>query len=125
MAKVGRPTKYKKNYHPKRFIELSADGKYLCQICAEFGIARDTLYEWKKNHQEFSDSMTRGYEARMAFHMEDAEGLARKQGISHQMKIFLLSNMFHKDLQIKRNVEVEAGPETRKTIKLAYSLDDE
>jgi hypothetical protein len=54
----GRPT----NYDPAfcgRVVEMAAEGCSLVEMAAEFGVVRDTLYEWAKVHPEFSDALAR------------------------------------------------------------------
>jgi len=58
--KGGRPELYKPEYHPKaayRLCLLGATDKEMAEI---FSINKATLNRWKKEHVEFSDSLTRG-----------------------------------------------------------------
>lgn len=57
---VGRPPKYDKNFHPQDFIEQSKKGKSKTVIAASWDISRETLYEWARTHQDFSDAVKKG-----------------------------------------------------------------
>lgn len=69
MAKIGRPTKYKKDFHPSDFIAQSKQGKTLAQIAYLWDVDRDTLYEWASVHDEFSDAIKRGREYAEAWYI--------------------------------------------------------
>lgn len=55
----GRPTKYTDDM-PALFLEAMQAGKTNVQFCASVDICEDTLYEWKKVHEKFSEAFTRG-----------------------------------------------------------------
>lgn len=54
----GRPTDYDPAYC-EVVIALGKEGKSLTVMAAELGVSRDTIYEWSRVHQEFSDAITR------------------------------------------------------------------
>ena len=60
MAKVGRPSLYDTNFHPKLGFWLAQAGLTDEQIAEEIGIHVDTLYEWRKVHPEFSEALKGG-----------------------------------------------------------------
>lgn len=55
---VGRPSEYRPEYCDK-VIELGRLGKSVVQMACAIDVARDTLYQWCKDHPEFSDAFTR------------------------------------------------------------------
>jgi len=55
----GRPTKYSKKYC-KIVLEKMKNGGSVISCCAEIGIARDTFYNWARDHPEFSDTYKMG-----------------------------------------------------------------
>ena len=57
--KVGRPTKYKPEMC-KTVIDLMKDGASLDEVRGELDISKDTLYRWKEDYEDFSDSIKRG-----------------------------------------------------------------
>lgn len=84
---VGRPSLYLEVYAEKAF-KLCLLGATDEEIADVFGIAPDTLYEWKKVHQEFSEAFIRGKadaDANIAHSMYH-----RALGYSHKaVKIFM------------------------------------
>ena len=57
--KVGRPTKYKPEYC-EMLIEHMKQLHSFETFAVDIGVNRDTLYEWCKNHPEFSDAKKLG-----------------------------------------------------------------
>jgi len=55
---MGRPSEYKPEYC-EAVIEYGRLGKSVAWMAAEIGVSKDTLYEWAKVHEEFSDAFTR------------------------------------------------------------------
>ena len=51
----GRPTLYTPEMCQK-LIDIRKTGKSVTKFCAEVGIHKDTLYEWRKIYPEFSDA---------------------------------------------------------------------
>jgi orotate phosphoribosyltransferase-like protein len=94
MARVGRPSKYKKQYCSK-VIELFSEGKSVIQIAAELDVSRDTIYEWQKAHPEFSDSIKKGMTKSEAFWERLLQGAASGlASVNSAALIFLLKNRF-------------------------------
>ena len=60
MAKIGRPSLYDAKLHPKLGFWLAQAGLTDEQIAEEIGIQSSTLYEWRKVHPEFSESLKDG-----------------------------------------------------------------
>jgi hypothetical protein len=56
---MGRPTKYHKKYS-KLVLDMMSKGDSVIACCAEIGIAKDTFYNWVKEHSDFSDAYNRG-----------------------------------------------------------------
>lgn len=60
--KMGRPTKYNPEEHPKLARELTGNGKTQADMAEAFGVARSTLEEWINAHPEFSVAIKLGRE---------------------------------------------------------------
>lgn len=57
----GRPTKYKEEYD-KQAYKLCLLGAIDTELASFFEVAESTIYEWKTNHESFSESIKRGKE---------------------------------------------------------------
>lgn len=55
---MARPTTYNPEFCD-RVVEFGRQGKSLMWMAAEFGVHRDTMYEWMAVHAEFSDAIKR------------------------------------------------------------------
>lgn len=55
---LGRPTDYDPSYC-EQVIEWGRAGKSRTWMAAQLGIARSTIYEWEKQHADFSDALAR------------------------------------------------------------------
>lgn len=55
---MSRPTLYLPEYCDQ-VIELGKQGKSVTQMACALDVHKDTLYEWAKVHEEFSDALTR------------------------------------------------------------------
>ena len=62
----GRPSKYEEKYCEK-VISLGKQGLSITQMALELDIHKDTLYEWKKNHTEFSDAVKKARDYSQAY----------------------------------------------------------
>lgn len=76
MAKVGRPTKYRADFHPEDFLRLSNLGKVLAQIAREWKVERETIRDWAAKHKEFSTAVKRGRQWAEAWWMDLFQGAA-------------------------------------------------
>lgn len=56
---TGRPSSYKPEYN-QMLIDHMKQGLSLESFAAIIDVNRDTLYEWRKVHKEFSDTVRRG-----------------------------------------------------------------
>jgi orotate phosphoribosyltransferase-like protein len=104
MARVGRPSKYRKEYCSKA-IKLFSEGKSVIQIAAELNVSRDTIYEWQKTHSEFSDSIKRGMAKSEAYWEHLLQGAAAGLvNINSAALIFLLKNRFQWTDRVDQNI---------------------
>jgi len=63
---IGRPSKYKPELC-NDVLEYMRQGDSKIAVAAKLDISRDTLYEWAKEHKEFSDTIKRGVELSQAW----------------------------------------------------------
>lgn len=65
---LGRPTKYKKDFHPSEAIRLSKTFGYThIQMCSEWDIDETQFYRWVKRHALFRQSVKRAKMHREAY----------------------------------------------------------
>ena len=67
MAKVGRPTKYKPDFHPKDCIRMGKEGFFKVEMALEWDVCCDTINEWCAQHEEFSYAYKRACHYRAAW----------------------------------------------------------
>ncbi len=70
MAKTGRPSLYRKEFHNQDFLEQSNMGNDIRQIARAWGIDRSSIYEWAKKHKEFSHTIKKGQELCEAWYID-------------------------------------------------------
>ncbi len=56
---MGRKSKYAESY-PDQLVELMAQGLSFEACCGEFGVSKDTGYEWLKRYPEFAEAKAVG-----------------------------------------------------------------
>lgn len=90
--------KYKPSFCATATKVLSG-GESLAAVCAEIGISRSTLYEWRENHEEFKEALAVGLQRAQ----RDWERLGR-DGIEGNLEkfsaspwIFTMKNRFRDD----------------------------
>ncbi len=66
VREMGRPTKYKPEMC-ETVIELMKEGASQYEVLATLGISEDTFYRWKKENEEFSESIKRGSQLSQAW----------------------------------------------------------
>ena len=78
---------------------ILANGKSLAAVCAQFNIARSTLYEWRDNHPEFKKAIDRGLQKAQCVWEDIGEDGARGdlKGFSAPAYIFTMKNRFRED----------------------------
>lgn len=86
---AGRPSEYKPTYC-NEIIELMATGLSLTAAGADLGFARDTMYEWREQHPEFSDAVKIGQAKRQLF--LERRLLSESEGPRVTSSIFALKN---------------------------------
>ena len=86
--KVGRPSTYDPSYCDL-VRKLGATGGMAASFAAALGVNKDTIYQWGKDHAEFSDALKDAKSSGEAFYLKQAENRARNG--SDVMIKFLLS----------------------------------
>jgi hypothetical protein len=126
LKRVGRPTKYDKDVHPLEFIKFSSEGRSLTACAAFMGIHKETVYAWGKDKTkpEFSDAIKVGKVLRLVWwENEGKKGLWAGKSFNAAVYCFSMKNLFTEEYKDRH--EVDLGKNTQKTLKLAYSLEDD
>lgn len=102
MADTGRPTKYDAD-KASEIVALMAAGLSLTAAAADLNVHRDTLYEWEKQHPEFSDAIKLARGKRQSF--LEKRLLGAVDGPTVTSSIFALKNAAPDDWRDKQEVE--------------------
>lgn len=102
--KIGRPSKYNPEFC-QQLIDHMAQGLSFESFAAVIGVNQDTLYEWTKVHDEFSEAKKTAYNANLLFWEKqgidglysivetDEEGkIVRSKSINSTVWIFNMKN---------------------------------
>lgn len=109
---AGRPPDYDKEYHPETAYNLALLGMTDKEISEELGIAKSTLNKWKKDHREFSDSLTRG--KRLADSKVARSLFERACGYEHpETKFFVVKKTKFKEEIEERETIARYPPDTK------------
>jgi len=106
--KVGRPTKYDPIFC-ETIIPIFEDGKGLASVAKFLGITRETLWDWRNTHEEFSNAVKHGlYLSQEWWEEKGREGLfSDPQGpkINSQLWFLNMKNRFADDWRDKQEIE--------------------
>ncbi len=113
---AGRPTEYREEYCDL-IIEHMASGLSMESFAGTLRVSRDSLYEWRKKHPRFSDSIKIGQDLSLLFweKLGLAGSTGRIKGFNPATYIFTMKNKH----RWRDQVEI-TGPEDAKPIQLAY-----
>lgn len=105
MAKVGRPTKYKREYC-KALIEHMTDGASIASFAASIDVGRSTINLWADHHPEFMEALKAGKAKCAAWWEERVREIAREGGATGQATavIFGLKNMASEDWRDRQEI---------------------
>lgn len=120
---TGRPTKYKPEYDDM-IVEHMKTGRSLVSFAAKIGVSKDTVYEWIKTVQSFSDAASRARSFCQAWWedqaVENLKDISEYQGGSERFNDrlwrFNISCRFRDDWTEKKTVTVETSTEEDKSL---------
>ena len=106
---VGRPSGYKPEYC-ELAIELGMLGKSPASIASRIGVPRETLYDWKEVHPEFSTALQIAKVHEQHYWEEMGHGFIGTPGFNATVwKVSMAARFRHDYMEIKKT-EV-SGPE--------------
>jgi hypothetical protein len=127
MAETGRPSAYKPEYCDQA-IEAGRAGKSLTWLAAELDVNRDSLYEWAKVHDEFSDALTRMRQLSQRWWEDKGQDGIEKPGFNGSVWSRSMAARFPDDWREVKGTELSApggGPvETITRIEIVAPDDD-
>lgn len=102
---VGRPTKYNPIMLEK-VVEVGKEGGTLVEMAVSIGVSRDTLYEWIKSNDEFSDAVKLGIEESQVWWEKQSRlgSVGKIPNFNATMTIFNMKNRFPKDWRERQEV---------------------
>lgn len=125
----GRPSSYKPEYCAL-VIELGRQGKSVVQMACAIDVVRSTLYEWCKDHPEFSDAFTRAKQLSQDWWETQAQCGLTADKFNAQLWSRSMAARFPEDYQERKGLELtgaEGGPVktvTRIELVAAVGSDD-
>ena len=110
---LGRPTKYKPEYC-KEAEDFLAQGYTVRSCAAHLDVHHDTLYEWMKQHVDFSDAIKRGQNKSLKYLEDKLKKLIdgeRQNKPDTTALIFALKTRFHEVYGDRQKIEqnIESG----------------
>lgn len=117
--KVGRPSKYNPDIHPKMAIELMSEGKSRSQVYAEIGVALSTFQEWERIHPEFQVALKEGYKLAKAWWEEKARIAVEKHDNKFPATLWMM-NMTNRFGYVSS--KVQANQDIRADIKQSIKV---
>lgn len=97
---VGRPSKYSPAYC-NEVIACMGQGFSLTAFAGSIGVSRDSVYEWAKEHREFSDALSKAKAKRSMYW----EGRLMEGGSITGAAIFALKNVDPGEWRDKHEIE--------------------
>ncbi|AUR90449.1 DNA-packaging protein, partial [Vibrio phage 1.144.O._10N.286.45.B3] len=109
-AKVGRPTKYKKEYCDT-VVEFMSDGSSKVQFCAYVGICYETFMTWQREHEDFLASVKRAETVCQAWWESKGQKaiFGEVEGFNPTGYIFNLKNRFPQHYKDKHEVDHQSS----------------
>ena len=122
---TGRPSKYDPAYCDLA-IELGEQGKTYTSIANAIGVHRDTLYEWRDVHPDFSDALKVSRGKAMEWWEDTLQGQARGrfEGANATSAIFAMKNQFPDDYRDRKEVKHDGELKLVEVSFTGYEEDD-
>ncbi|SET91462.1 hypothetical protein [Stenotrophomonas indicatrix] len=105
---MARPTVYKPEYCDV-VVDLGRQGKSVVQMACAIDVVRSTLYEWCKDHPEFSDAFTRAKQLSQDWWETQAQCGLTADRFNAQLWSRSMAARFPEDYQERKGVEL-SGP---------------
>ena len=103
----GRPTKYIDTM-PEEGRKYLAQGKSIVQLCALWGISKQSICEWEGKYPEFSDALKQGrLESQAFWETELVDKMIYSKDVNAPMTKLYFANRFgwHDKQEVKQEVK--------------------
>lgn len=133
---VGRPSKFKPEYCQTIIEEMSQGFSF--EACAPlFGVHKDTLYEWCKEHPDFSDARKKALDANRRFWeklgveniinksetiKDGKDMITTSKSINAAIWIFNMKNRFKDEWRDKQEVDHSVKSGEKPPMALSYAI---
>lgn len=105
---MARPSVYKPEFC-ELVVKLGREGKSVVQMACAIDVVRSTMYEWCKDHPEFSDALTRAKQLSQDWWETQAQCGLTADKFNAQLWSRSMAARFPEDYQEKKGVEL-SGP---------------
>lgn len=120
----GRPSKYDPKYC-ERVIEMGREGYSVVEMCAEIGVARNTLEsEWPAAHEEFSKAFAHARELSQAWWERQGRLGLTADKFNAQLYSRSMAARFPKDWRESKNLAV-GGDKDAPAVQVEHGVDAE
>lgn len=119
----GRPSLYRPEYD-QMIVDHMRNGYSAVSFAAKIGVAKDTVYEWAKEHKTFSDAFTRArtlcqawWEDQAVGHLEDVSiPDVESRRFNDRLWLKNVACRFRDDWAEKKTVTIETSTEEDKSL---------
>lgn len=125
----GRPSNYRKNFHPQDYIIRSTIGECRTEIAAAWGCSRQTIYDWEEKNEEFADAIKRGEVLLQAWWINKGKINLEKDSRSFNVGVYvwmtknILKWTDKIENKIDNSVEIKTNKDRGETIKKLFKDD--
>jgi hypothetical protein len=118
---LGRPTKYDPKYC-EELVEWMSKGMSFESFSGTIDTHRETLYEWAKQHKDFSDAKKLGREKSLIFYekLGLSAQMGKIKGFIPSVHIFTMKNKHG----WQDSINVNSNESTIKTMTLNYTINE-
>lgn len=118
----GRPSKYDPKYCD-RVIEMGREGYSVVEMCADIGVARNTLeLEWPERHEEFSRAFAHARELSQAWWERQGRIGLTADKFNAQLYSRSMAARFPKDWRESKNLAV-GGDKDAPAVQVEHGVD--
>ena len=118
----GRPSKYDPKYCD-RVIEMGREGYSVVEMCADIGVARNTLEsEWPERHEEFSKAFAHARELSQAWWERQGRLGLTADKFNAQLYSRSMAARFPKDWRESKNLAV-GGDKDAPAVQVEHGVD--